>query len=295
MVTNTKSGYIAVIGKPNVGKSTFLNVVLGQKISITSKKPQTTRHQILGIKTAGHIQYLFIDTPGIHDKSQSSMSKYMNRAARSTFSDVDVILWLVEADDMTVEDEFVLSLLKTVIKPVILVVTKIDKIADKTRLLPFIERMQGLLNFKTIVPISSLKEKNLDVLLAEIASELPESPFYFAEDQVTDKNKRFLITEIIREKIIRNTGQELPYATTVEIEDWQVKGSVQHISVLIWVERPGQKTIVIGKGGEKLKTIGIQARQEIEALLDGKVFLRLWIKVKENWSNDDRALRELGY
>jgi len=295
-VTNkTKSGYIAVIGKPNVGKSTFLNTVLGQKISITSNKPQTTRHQILGVKTVEAIQYLFIDTPGIHDKNQNTMSKYMNRAAKSTLNDVDVILWLVEAGHMTAEDDYVLSLLKTVEKPVILVITKIDKLADKAQLLPFIEKTQGLLMFKTIVPISSLKEQNLDVLLAEIASVLPEGPFYFAADQVTDKNQRFLITEIIREKIIRNTGQELPYATTVEIEDWQVKGKIQHISVLIWVERPGQKNIVIGKDGEKLKTIGTQARQEIETLLGEKVFLRLWVKVKENWSNDDRLLRELGY
>ncbi len=291
----TRCGYIAVIGKPNVGKSTFLNKVLRQKISITSRKPQTTRHQILGIKTVDNIQYLFIDTPGIHDKSQNAMSKYMNRAAKSTLNDVDVILWLVEAGEMTVEDEYVLSFLKTVDKPIILVITKIDQLADKRRLLPFIESMQGLLNFKTIVPISALRKENLEVVLAEVASELPEGPFYFEEGQVTDKNQRFLVTEMIREKIIRNTGQELPYATTVEIEDWQTKGKVQHISVLIWVERPGQKTIVIGKDGERLKTIGTQARQEIEVLLNEKVFLRLWVKVKENWSNDDRALRELGY
>lgn len=294
-VSNTKSGYIAVIGKPNVGKSTFLNRVLGQKISITSRKPQTTRHQILGIKTVDNVQYLFIDTPGMHDKSENAMSKYMNRAAKSTLNDVDVILWLVEADHMTLEDEYVLSFLKRVDKPIILVITKIDKIGDKARLLPFIERMQKLLNFKTIVPISSTKRQNLETLLAEIASELPESPFYFEEGQITDKNNRFLITEIIREKIIRNTGQELPYATTVEIEDWKVKDKIQHISVLIWVERVGQKNIVIGKEGEKLKTIGTDARKEIEALLNEKVFLRLWVKVKENWSNDDRLLRELGY
>lgn len=295
MLSKTKSGYIAVIGKPNVGKSTFLNKVLGQKISITSKKPQTTRHQILGIKTVDNVQYLFIDTPGIHDKGQNSMSKYMNRAAKSTLNDVDIVLWLVEADYMTIEDEYVLSFLKTLDKPIILVVTKMDKLSDKKRLLPFIERMKDLLDFKAIVPISSQRTENLELVLSEIASELPEGPFYFEEGQITDKNTRFLITEIIREKIIRNTGQELPYATTVEIEDWQEKGTTQHISVLIWVERPGQKTIVIGKDGEKLKTIGTQARKEIEILLNEKVFLRLWIKVKENWSNDDRALRELGY
>ena len=294
-MNKTKCGYIAVVGKPNVGKSTLMNALLNQKISITSKKPQTTRYQVTGIKTEGDTQFIFVDTPGLHETSAKAMNRYMNRAARSALVDVDVILWLVEANVMAPEDEYVLSLLKDLKTPIFLVLTKSDKIPDKTTLLPFIETVKEKLDFHKIIPISTLKNDNLDALLKEVSMLMPEAPFYFDKEQRTDKNKRFLVSEIIREKIIRNTGQELPYSVTVEIEDWKRKKKVEHLSVIIWVERSGQKTIVIGKEGDKLKTIGTQARKDIEKLIDEKVFLRLWVKVKEGWSNDDKLLRELGY
>lgn len=295
MTHKTKCGYIAVVGKPNVGKSTLMNTLLKNKISITSKKPQTTRYQVTGIKTVDDTQFVFVDTPGLHETSAKAMNRYMNRAARASLVDVDVILWLVEANSLTPEDEYVLSLLEPLKVPIFLVLTKADKIADKTTLLPFIEKMQGKLNFHKIIPISALKDENLDPLLSAVSTLLPEAPFFFDKDQKTDKNPRFLISEIIREKLIRNTGQELPYSLTVSIEDWAVKKAINHLSVVIWVERAGQKAIVIGKGGDKLKTIGTQARKDIEKLLEAKVFLRLWVKVKEGWSNDDKLLNELGY
>lgn len=290
-----KSGYIAILGRPNVGKSTFLNRLLPEKISITSKKPQTTRHQVMGIKTLDHAQLLFVDTPGLHQKEHQGMSRYMNRAAKSTLRDVDIVIWMVDASRYEADDDYVLEILKTVEKPIILLINKVDLLPNKTALLPFIDKMQQQLSPSCIMPISAEKDTDFDEVESHLIKLLPVGDFYFDKDTVTDRPNRFRIAEIVREKVVRNTGQELPYSTTIEVEDWRHQKKCEEISVIIWVEKPGQKAIVIGKSGDKLKRIGTDARKDIEVLLKKKVFLRLWVKVKENWSKDDKLLRELGY
>ena len=299
-----KSGFIAIIGRPNVGKSTLMNALLGTKVSITSPKPQTTRWQILGIKTLPEAQLVFIDTPGIHDDNKRAMNRYMNRVASSVISDADIIVFLVDADNWYEEDELAIKKLQGTEKPVVLVVNKIDKIPNKGELLPVFERLNKIIPAELdidpdkfhIIPVSALKKENIDMLELELIKLLPEGPLLFPEEQVTDKPIRFQISEIIREKLIYLTEEEIPYTTTVEIEQLAEGEKLTEISAVIWVEREGQKAIVIGKGGEKLKKIGTQARRDIERLLGGKkVFLRLWVKVKEHWTDDDRAMRSLGY
>ena len=299
-----KSGFIAIIGRPNVGKSTLMNALLGTKVSITSPKPQTTRWQILGIKTLPEAQLVFIDTPGIHDDNKRAMNRYMNRVASSVISDADIIVFLVDADNWYEEDELAIKKLQGTEKPVVLVVNKIDKIPNKGELLPVFERLNKIIPTELdidpdkfhIIPVSALKKENIDMLELELIKLLPEGPLLFPEEQVTDKPIRFQISEIIREKLIYLTEEEIPYTTTVEIEQLAEGEKLTEISAVIWVEREGQKAIVIGKGGEKLKKIGTQARRDIERLLGGKkVFLRLWVKVKEHWTDDDRAMRSLGY
>lgn len=289
------SGYVAIVGRPNVGKSTLLNVLLGEKISITSPKPQTTRWQILGIKNIDHAQIIFIDTPGIHHDHKRAMNRYLNRIARSVLLDADIILFMVDAAAWHDEDDLVLTKLKETDKPVILVLNKIDRLKDKSELLPLINKLKEKYLFRQIVPLSALKEENISGLEQEIAALLPEGPLLFPADQITDKSVRFQVAEIIREKLIMATEEELPYATTVEIEQFQTGEKITEINAVIWVERPGQKIIVIGKHGALLKKIGTQARRDIEKLVGGKVFLRLWVKIKKNWTDDDRALRSLGY
>jgi GTP-binding protein Era len=290
-----RSGYVALVGRPNVGKSTLLNHLLGQKISITSRKPQTTRHQILGIKTTDTAQIIYVDTPGIHRHGQRAMNRYMNRAATSALVGVQVALFLIEALHWTEEDELVLERLRQSGVPVILVVNKVDKLKDKAQLLPFLQELAGKYEFEHIVPVSALKGKGLDELETLLCEYLQESPPHFPADQITDRSIRFLAAEIIREKLMRQLGQEVPYDLTVEIERFKEKDRVIHIHALIWVERANQKAIVIGKKGERLKAVGEQARKDIEALVDKKVFLELWVKVKEGWSDDERALQSLGY
>ncbi|PIE41004.1 MAG: GTPase Era [Gammaproteobacteria bacterium] len=292
---HTRCGYVAILGCPNVGKSTLLNHLLGQKISITSRKPQTTRHRVLGIKTDEQVQIIFVDTPGIHKSEPKAINRYMNRAAVSAVNDVDAILLVVEAGRWTEEDEHVLAQLNTSKAPVILVINKIDKLEDKAALLPFIESLSGKYDFKTIVPVSALRNKQLDALEQEIQQCLPQSIHFFPEDQITDRSQRFMAAEIIREKIMRQLGQEVPYSMTVEIEQMKQKGKTWHLHALILVERPGQKNIVIGKQGQRLKSIGSEARKDIEQMLDSKVMLNLWVKVKGGWSDDERALRSLGF
>jgi GTP-binding protein Era len=294
-MTITKSGYVAIIGRPNVGKSTLLNSILGKKVSITSPKPQTTRWQILGIKTLDDAQIIYIDTPGMHREEQKAMNRYMNRIANSVLEDADVILFMVDAAIWRHEDDLVLEKLQHSNKPIILVINKIDELADKAAILPLIAKLKDKLNFTSIVPISALKSENTDRLQSEIIQLLPEGPQLFPEEQITDKPLRFQLAEMIREKLIQATEEELPYATTVEIEQFVPGEKLTEISAIIWVERAGQKIIVIGKGGLKLKKIGMQARREMEKLLGTKVFLRLWVKVKERWTDDDKALRGLGY
>jgi len=290
-----KSGYISIVGRPNVGKSTLLNRFLGQKISITSRKPQTTRHNILGIKTTEDAQMIFVDTPGMHKDNKRAMNQYMNRAANQTLHDVDLILFVVEGTRWTDEDDAVVQKLSNSSVPVIIVVNKSDRVAEKTELLEHLGFLSEKLKVKEIIPISAKTGKYVDTLESFVEGCLPESEMIYPEDQITDRSSRFLASEIIREKLMRNLGQELPYALTVEIEQFKEEGGILDIAAAIWVERKGQKSIIIGKKGEGLKRIGQQARIDMEKLFDQKVFLQLWVKVKEGWSDDARALRSLGY
>jgi len=290
-----KCGYIAIIGRPNVGKSTLLNHILGVKLSITSRKPQTTRHQILGVKTTEQGQYIYVDTPGIHSGGKKAINRYMNKAASSVIHDVDVLLFLVQAMKWTDEDQMVLDKLAEVDVPVILVVNKIDKLVDKQQLLPFLQQLGTKRQFHDVVPLSALKGDNIDTLERCILAELPENPPVFSEDEYTDRSMRFLAAEIIREKLVRELGQELPYQTTVEIESFKDRENITDIHAVILVEAKGQKAIIIGNKGSRLKNIGTKARQDMEKLLGHKVFLQLWVKVKAGWSDNEQALRSLGY
>ncbi len=295
-----RCGYVAIVGRPNVGKSTLLNHMLGQKISITSRKPQTTRHQVLGIKTEDAVQTVFVDTPGLHKGAKKAINRYMNRAASSAIKDVDVVVMVVDRTAWTDEDEWVLEQVSAVSGseawvPVILAVNKVDLLEDKGTLLPHLQFLSEKANFKAILPISALNKHNIDELQSTIEAELPESVHFFPEDQVTDRSQRFMAAEMVREKIMRQLGDEIPYAITVEIEEFKQQDAVLHISALILVERDGQKRIIIGKGGSRLKSIGAEARRDMEDLFESKVMLKLWVKVKSGWSDDDRALRSLGY
>lgn len=290
-----KSGFVAIIGRPNVGKSTLLNSLLGEKISIVSPKPQTTRWQILGIKNLQDAQIIYIDTPGLHREEKRAMNRYMNRIASAVILDADVIIFMIDATSWRGEDEDALRKLKDAEKPVILVINKIDLLNDKAEILPLIDKFKDKFEFTHIFPISALENLNTDNLQTEIAKLLPDGPQLFPDDQITDKSVRFQAAEIIREKLIMSTEEEVPYTTTVEIEQFQEGEKLTEIGAVIWVEREGQKPIIIGKKGARLKKVGIQARRDIEKLVGHKVFLRLWVKVKENWTDDDKALRGLGY
>jgi len=292
----THAGLIAIVGRPNVGKSTLLNAMLGQKISITSRKPQTTRHRILGILTEANKQAVLVDTPGLHSEEKRAINRLMNRAAASSIAEVELILFLVEGTHWTTDDDLVLSKVKKSGSPCILVVNKIDNIADKDDLLPHLQKLGTMHNFTDIVPISASKGHGVETITKLCLDSLPESDFWFPEDHITDRSSRFMASEIIREKIIRFTGDELPYSTTVEIEQFKMddKGII-HINALVLVERESQKRMVIGNKGERLKTIGQEARRDMENLFDAKVFLETWVKVKSGWADDERALRSLGY
>ncbi|MCG6937211.1 MAG: GTPase Era [Gammaproteobacteria bacterium] len=290
-----RCGYVAIIGRPNVGKSTLLNHILGMKLSITSRKPQTTRHQILGVKTAANTQTIYVDTPGIHQRRGSAINKYMNRAATSMLNDVDVILFVVQANKWTDEDQAIIERFNTVSCPVVLVVNKTDKLASKKQLLPLFKKLSSYYNFAEIIPVSALNGINVEILEQKISSLLPENPHIYPDDQVTTRSMRFLAAEVIREKLIRELGQELPYTTAVTIDKYDEDENIAHIHATIYVESAGQKAIIIGKKGSRLKNIGTKARQDISKLIDAKVYLNLWVKVKEGWSNDEQALRGLGY
>lgn len=291
----SRCGYVAIIGRPNVGKSTLLNCILGQKISITSRRPQTTRHRILGIKTVDHFQAVYVDTPGLHLGGKRAMNRYLNRTAASVLAEVDVVVFMVEGLRWTEEDEHVLRLLAPVKVPVILAVNKVDRIADKKALLPHLQALAEKREFAAIVPLSAKNADNVAALERNVLELLPVAEHLFPEDQITDRSERFLAAELVREKLTRRLGQELPYALTVEIQEFKEEGALLRISAIIWVERPGQKKIVIGKGGAVLREVGQKARLDMEKLFDRKVFLQLWVKVKEGWSDDERALRSLGY
>lgn len=291
----TRCGYVAIVGRPNVGKSTLLNHVLGQKISITSRKPQTTRNNVLGIKTEGDVQIIFVDTPGVHLSHAKAINRYMNKAATTAIKDVDLVVFLVDRCAWTDEDEMVAKQLRYLKCPIILAVNKVDQMDNKEELLPHLQLLSEQLNVAEIVPISALRDHNLDRLEAEIVKRLPEGVHFFPEDQITDRSSRFMAAEIVREKITRQLGAELPYQMAVEIEEFSHDGKVLHISALVLVERKGQKRILIGDKGARIKLVGQEARYDMENMFDTKVMLKLWVKVKSGWSDDERALRSLGY
>lgn len=294
-MTDKRCGVIAIVGRPNVGKSTLLNHLLGQKLSITSRKPQTTRNQVLGVRTDGHLQFIFVDTPGLHLGQSKAINQAMNKAASSALNGVDLILFLCDRAKWTEEDEFVMSLIAQQSCPAALVVNKVDLIQDQSTLLPFIEELSSRFEFDAVLPVSALRSRGLDELVKYLERHVPEGPHLFPEDQITDRSQRFLAAELVREKIIRQLGDELPYAAAVEIESFaEDDRGVLHIHALILVERDGQKKILIGESGDRLKSIGTSARKDMERAFDSKVMLKLWVKVKSGWSDDARALKTLG-
>ena len=292
---NTRAGYVAIVGRPNVGKSTLMNALIEQKVSITSRKPQTTRHHILGIKTLSETQILFVDTPGIHSNQKRAINRYMNRAAQSVIADVDVTVMLVDRHIFTADDEMILERIQKSGCHLIVAINKVDRIRQQQEILPIIAALKERVGNRNIVPISASRKENLDALVRVIESSLPASPFYFPPEEVTDRSEKFLVAELVREKLMRQFGEELPYATTIQLERFEAQAKVIQIDATIFVERMGQRAILIGAGGNKLKRVGIDARRDIEKLLDHQVMLRLWVKVKRGWSDDERALRSLGY
>ncbi len=296
MSEQTYCGMVAIVGRPNVGKSTLLNKLLGQKVSITSRKPQTTRHRIMGIDTEDSIQTIYVDTPGLHKEEKRAINRLMNRAASSSLGDVNLVLFLVEGTHWTDDDQLVLEKLKQANIETWLVINKVDNVKDKQALLPHLEWLGSQHDFNKIMPISAKQGKGVEELRDMVRESMDESEFYFPEDYITDRSERFMAAEIIREKLMRFTGDELPYSVTVEIENFVLTDSgVYQINGLILVERETQKRMVIGKKGARLKTIGTEARADMERLFDNKIFLELWVKVKSGWADDDRALRSLGY
>ena len=289
-------GFVAIVGRPNVGKSTLLNELLGQKISITSRKPQTTRHRIMGIHTEGPYQAIYVDTPGLHIEEKRAINRLMNRAASSSIGDVELVIFVVEGTHWTPDDEMVVNKLRDLKSPVLLAINKIDNVTDKSKLLPHLQFLSEQMNFIDIVPMSAEKGINVDTIASIVRKRLPEAIHHFPEDYITDRSQRFMASEIIREKLMRFLGEELPYSVTVEIERFVTneRGGYD-INGLILVEREGQKKMVIGNKGAKIKTIGIEARQDMEQMFETKVHLELWVKVKSGWADDERALRSLGY
>lgn len=297
--TPYRSGSVAVIGRPNVGKSTLTNALVGAKISIVSNRPQTTRHRLLGIASFPQGQIVLVDTPGLHREQgkfkASAMSRVMNRAARGSLEDVDAAMMVIEAGRWDEEDTLAYNVLSDAGIPVVLVVNKVDRLKDKSALLPFLGEVSQGRSFAAVHPVSALKRKGLEALTKDLLGLLPEQPPMFGEDEITDRSQRFLAGELVREQLMRQLGEELPYATTVEIERFAEDGNLLRIGAVIWVEREGQKAIVIGKGGTRLKEIGAKARQQMERLFGAKVFLETWVRVREGWSDDEAALKAFGY
>lgn len=290
-----RCGFLAIVGRPNVGKSTLLNRLVGQKVSITSARPQTTRHRILGIKTVEDAQFVFVDTPGLHANNKKAMNQYMNRAATGSIEGVDAIVLTIAAPLWRPEDEYVLALLAGASAPVVLAINQIDRFEQRAQALPLIAESAEKYAFSAIVPVSAKTGANVAELEATLSQYLPQQGALFDVEQVTDRSERFLAAEAIREQVFRGFGQELPYAATVAIEQFKDEPKLIRIDATIWVEKDGQKAILIGKDGERLKKIGTRARMTMERQLDKKVFLSLWVKVRDGWSDDLRALQSLGY
>jgi len=291
----SRCGYVAIVGRPNVGKSTLLNHILGQKLAITSRKPQTTRHTMLGIKTESEVQAVYVDTPGLHKENEKALNRFMNKSASQALRDVDVVLFVVDRTRWTDEDQMVFERVQYVTCPVLLVVNKVDRMDDKGDILPHLEWLTTQLPNAEVVPVSALHGRNIELLEQLIAERLPESDHFYPEDQLTDRSSRFLAAELVREKVMRQLGAEIPYQVAVEIEQFKQEGKILHIHALILVERDGQKKIIIGDSGERLKKIGQEARLDMQKLFGSKVMLHLWVKVRRGWSDDERALSSLGY
>ncbi|MEF2148574.1 GTPase Era [Aquilutibacter rugosus] len=297
--TPFRAGHVAVIGRPNVGKSTLTNALVGAHVAIVSPRPQTTRHRLIGIASYPEGQIVMVDTPGLHrdfgSANATAMHKWMNKAARGALDGVDAALLVVRAGQWEEADEYAYQALQRESLPVMLVINQVDRIVDKDQLLPYVAEVTKDREFAAVALISALKRKGLKELTRDILKLLPEQEAIYPEDEITDKSQRFLAAEMVREQVMRQLGEELPYATTVEIESFEVDGTMLRIGAVIWVERNGQKAIVIGKGGERLRDIGTQARLQMERLFGTKVFLQTWVRVREGWSGDERALRAFGY
>jgi GTP-binding protein Era len=289
-----RCGHLAIVGRPNVGKSTLLNRLVGQKLSIVSRKAQTTRHRITGVLTRPGKQFIFIDTPGFQITHKSALHRLMNRGVSQALQDVDIVLFVIEAGRFNEDDKRILAMIPPG-KVALLVINKIDRLADKRQLLPFIAEVAKVYPFSEILPISAEKGTSVEELIETAGRHLPRSAPLFAEDDLTDRSERFLAAEFLREKLFRRLGQELPYGMTVEIEKYETEGALRRIHAAIIVDKPAHKAIVIGKGGEQLKAIASEARRDLERLFDGKVFLEVWVKVKSGWADDERALKSLGY
>jgi GTP-binding protein Era len=291
---DSRCGFVAIVGRPNVGKSTLMNHILGQKLSITSRKPQTTRHQVLGIKTIGPVQAVYVDTPGMHEEQPRAINRYMNKAATSALKGVDVVVFVVDQLAWTTADELVLEKLSSLKCPVILAINKVDKMEKRETLLPHLDMLSRKRDFAEMIPVSALRETNLIPLEDCVGRFLPQSVHFYPDDQITDRSERFMASEMVREKITRQLGAELPYSVAVEIEEFKHDGKTLHISAVILVEREGQKKIIIGDKGDRLRSIGQDARIDMERMFDNKVMLRLWVKVKRGWADSERALKSLG-
>ena len=293
-----RCGLVAIVGRPNVGKSTLLNALVGQKVSITSAKAQTTRHRITGIRTVGHSQFVFADTPGFQTRHSAALNRTLNRTVQGVLGDVDVVLFVVEAGRFGLDDAKVLALVQNEAmkdKPVFLIANKLDMVQRRAELAPWLKAMQERHAFAEFVPLSAKREADVQRLFRIVEPYLPEQPWFYDEDALTDRSERFLASEIIREKLFRLTGDELPYTSTVLIDKFEEEGELRRISASIIVERDAHKGMVIGNGGERLKRIGSDARTELESLMQGKVFLELWVKVRSGWADDEAHLRSYGY
>jgi len=290
-----RCGYVTIIGRPNVGKSTLLNRILRQKLSITSRKPQTTQRRLLGIKTEDDQQIIYIDTPGMQSKYTDAINRYMRREIMSALLDIDVLVFMVESLKWTEADDEILKVIMDTKIPVLLLINKIDKTRDKSKLLPFIQKLTEKKKFADVIPISASKDINIKELEDAISLLLPQAPAEFPEDQITDRSERFIAAEFIREKLIRRLGKELPYRIMVSIEKFIREEDLVTIHAIIWVESSSQKSIIIGKGGSVLKSVGEQARKDMQVLCDCKVYLRTWVKVKKNWTDDQSLLKQLGF
>ncbi|MBV53791.1 MAG: GTPase Era [Coxiellaceae bacterium] len=290
-----RSGVVAIIGRPNVGKSTLQNRILGRKLSITSRKPQTTRQRIIGIKTEAGNQVVYVDTPGLHSGQKKALNRYMNRVARSTLQEVDLVVFMVQALQWTSQDRVILSYLEEVNIPVLLVVNKIDLVKNKMELLPFMEKVSDLYSFSQIIPLSAKQAMQTDVFEQAVLSQLSPGPLLYPAEQVTDRSDRFLITEFVREKLTRQLGEELPYSLAVTIDVMEEDDDILRIACVIWVEKSSQKMIVIGHKGERIKLVGMTAREDLERYFDKKVFLQLWVKIKSGWVDDAKSLTDFGY